>query len=218
MIENLIKQAANELKAAHDERKSGRIFQDISFENFQKLIKLNAEVIMIKRGNSHKIEFTNNQIKLLKILRDYLAGVGSFNPGKGVLILGKNGTGKTLILLSFIKLIMTVSNKHIIHTHSKALPELLRQQNDNHKYFASGRSFYIEDVGKEKKEIKHYGTLITPFPDFIDAIYSNSYGLHLACSNYSLKRTLETNYGKTITSRIVELYNIHVLEGEDMRR
>jgi DNA replication protein DnaC len=215
-FDRMIKKGLQELKSETDERRGSRIYIDIPLVKFEQLMYVNCSKIMIKRGNKHKLEFTYEQKKLIEILRDYLSGSGEFNPGKGVLILGTNGTGKTMIILAFIDLLRSFSRKVFNHYHAKQLMYVLKCFNEGKHHFNT--SLYIEDVGKEEKEVKVYGDVSRPFPDLIDTIYGNSSGWHFACSNYSLTQNLEKFYGKTITSRIRELFNVYVLKGEDQRR
>jgi hypothetical protein len=195
-------------------------------------MRIQGAEIMIRRGNRHVLNFTPKQVDLLKFLRDYLAGVGEFNPFKGVFLLGRNGTGKTLILLSFIELIKRISGKTgrertIKHFHAKDLLDLLEFKKEDPNFFRSARSYYIEDIGKEVPEVKDYGTPIRPLPDFIDSIYSISTGWHFLCSNYKIDEPKNAEdpggklfqmYGKTITGRLIEMFNCYVLAGEDMRK
>jgi DNA replication protein DnaC len=197
-------------------------------------MKTIGSAILIRRGNRNTtLNFTPKQVELLKFLRDYLAGVGEFNPHKGIFLLGRNGTGKTLIIMSFIDLIrrLTFPNRLVKHYHAKEILSLLEKKKELKSYFNSARSFYIEDIGKEEESVNIYGTIVKPFPDFIDSIYGISTGWHFLCSNYKIDEPrqdlgekpypggkLFQMYGKTITGRITEMFNLYVLRGEDMRK
>ena len=224
----VLEDSKKSLRETRKQKIEGRLYYDIPLDKFLEFMQLIGSEIMLKRGNNHTLNFTPQQIEILKKLRDYLAGVGEFNPQKGIFLVGKNGTGKTIIILTFIEFIRRIQfpEKLIKHYHSKEIIDLLNFKKELPKYFTGPRSFYIEDIGKENQKIPVYGRIIRPFPDLIDNLYGISTGWHFLCSNYKMDdgsdgkepgRLFEM-YGKTITSRLTEMYNIYQLRGENMRR
>ena len=144
----------------------------------------------------------------------YLTGAKSdLYLNKGILLVGGFGVGKTLIMKAFINLINSYQIKIITTLHGKELTiELPKKGLQDFKK----KPLFIDDIGKENKEVLVYGTRIKPYVDMISLRYEFP-TWNFGTSNYNMN-TLKELYGETITDRMKDMYNVIVLNGESFRK
>lgn len=134
---------------------------------------------------------------------------------KGLLIRGKCGVGKTHLIRCIekneIRPILTLSMIDITD-NIRAYGEYELQMGDK-------KILYLDDVGTEEPVVKHYGTNIVWFKEFIESVYlkSKSYS-HLIISTNANFKTIEDKYGFRVASRMRDMFNIIDVDGEDMRK
>lgn len=131
------------------------------------------------------------------------------NPEKGIMLVGSIGSGKTVIMDSFISVIEIYGRRIIEKIQAGDITKIIADGNDHY----NKRPIYIDDLGKEPLEFVHYGSVLRPFEDFLDIRYRNS-AITFATSNLSLD---DMKYNKHTKDRIVEMFNILVLPGKSRR-
>lgn len=213
-ITNIINQARLELAEAKQLRKDTEIKAVISAEDFKTLISIECEKIMVSRGINKPFEINDQNIEVLKQLFLWLCKYKNFNGSldKGILIAGKNGIGKSLILKGFCELIAKTTNRRIKDYHSKTLAHLIKK-NGYEDYLT--KPLLIDDIGKEQREVMEYGTKIQPIADLIALRYDDG-ALTFGTTNYK-NETMQEYYGKTTTDRFSEMFNILEMDGESYR-
>lgn len=175
-------------------------------------------------------ELTQNLCKY--ILRDTTF---KGNLDKGILIIGPTGTGKTTYVEIMCLLIKFLHSKESSVYTSKQMETILKLSPDDErvqtlwKNVTTATIFVFEDIGKESKTVKSYGSEINLGIDVLDArhleltqkgslTFGNS-NLLLKTSDPNLKReTFLNRYGERIDSRIHELFNVFALTGDDLRK
>ena len=78
------------------------------------------------------------------------------------------------------------------------------------------KPMFIDDIGKETKEVRDYGTIVNPVPDLFSVRYDFG-AWTLATCNYKPKELTEF-YGETIVDRFKEMFNYLVLTGKSRRQ
>jgi len=205
-------------------KKQRRIFINIDKESFINLFKINAKNEMIKRNIDKDFIIDKDNAEVIDNLYYYLIQNNEFKAyknnkkidgdfNKGILLSGEIGTGKTIIISSFCNIIEGLSDKIIEKYHSKQLIKRLNDEQDD-EYF-NERPLFIDDIGKEAKEIIDYGTRKYPMTDLFSTRYN--YGAWtFGTTNYT-EKTLESYYGESITDRFNEIFNLLILKGKSRR-
>jgi len=128
---------------------------------------------------------------------------------KGILLIGAIGSGKTVIMDSFCKVVLNYGRKII--TKIQALDMVKIAQEIDSGY--NKKPMYIDDIGKEPIEILHYGSMMRPFEDLLDTRYRNN-AITFGTSNLTLD---DMKYNKHTKDRIKEMFNIIILSGKSRR-
>lgn len=138
----------------------------------------------------------------------------SFN--KGLLIRGISGLGKTYLF-------QCVKDNQLNPIKIYSMIEVSEKVKDAGAFdlpVTSGIT-YLDDVGTEQPTVKHYGTEINFFKDFIEKYYlhnlqSNTFNRLIISTNNDFDE-LQEKYGFRVRSRIKDMFNIIDISGTDMR-
>jgi DNA replication protein DnaC len=145
----------------------------------------------------------------------------SDNKGRGLLCVGDNGLGKTLICQNIIPVILQQNMRRIVKTYSALdmnlkLDELLRCNLIN-----------IDDVGTEQLETISYGVRRIAFSELVDASEKQGTLLILSTNlrtNHGTDRegntipSIEDRYGLRTYDRLKAVVKSVKFKGESMRR
>lgn len=129
---------------------------------------------------------------------------------KGILLIGSIGSGKTVLMESFIDLFNEVSGKVVTCINSKDLVEV--QKKYGYDYLHK-RPLFIDDIGKEQTIINTYGTVSKPMEDLINDRYRTA-GLTFGTSNLKLE---DMPYNKHTIDRMRQMFNVIILPGKSRR-
>jgi DNA replication protein DnaC len=214
-IKNIIGIINQETSVLRSNNRFNRGVVKLEMNDFKALIKAEAENILAKRGRIIDFSIDKDNEQVIEYLNLYLGYDNSF-PGdlsKGIMIIGSIGCGKTLIMLAFFNIIERFTIKRITKAHSKGLARMFHE---NGMSYYEKKPLFIDDIGKETKEVKDFGTIINPIPDLISLRYDFGAWTFATC-NY---KTSELNdfYGTMITDRFKEIFNILTLEGNSRRK
>jgi DNA replication protein DnaC len=205
----------DELQTVRNDIKNSRSFVKMPAEQFGEVLTLNAEIILSKRNQKTKFIIDDDNSGLIRELYFYLVGSENFcgDLYKGIFISGNIGTGKTLIMNSFLKIIDDLSRKNVTKLHSKAIASYLK---DNEDGYLNKRPLFIDDIGKETKIVNDYGTIKNTIPDLFALRYDYGAWTFATC-NYSSDDLTEF-YGETIFDRFKEMFNYFTLTGNSRRK
>jgi DNA replication protein DnaC len=217
-IKAQISQISNNLdllvEAAEFEYNNRRLFIEMTVQEFRLLFGKILKANLLRKGQDKIFNIDDNNKDILNQLYYYLIGDDKFKGDlqKGIIIFGTIGTGKTLIVRSFVELIQAASNKMFTILHSKALASYLREKGED---YLNLRPLFIDDIGKESKIVNDFGTIKNPIPDLFSIRYDFG-GWTFGTCNYNLE-DLEGFYGLTIIDRFKEMFNFLIMEGESRR-
>ena len=214
-IQTLVGQLKEDLKSEVAKIKSRRIFINISADEFKEIFLLNAKIEMAKRNKDVDFEIDQNNKDVINQLYFYLVGSKEFkgNLNRGIMLSGNVGTGKTMIVNSFISIIQQLSVKLVTSMHSKKIAPFLKEKGEDYLNY---RPLFIDDLGKETKIVNDYGTVKNTIPDLF-AIRYDTGAWTFATNNYSFE-TLREFYGETIVDRFKEMFNNLQLIGDSRRK
>lgn len=215
LITAKISNLENEIKTLRDEKKAERPEITLDSSDFGKIFRLTAKANMLKKGTDKDFIIDENNKHVINQLYFYISNSDKFEGdlNKGILLIGKIGTGKTLIMNTIIDMISMFSNK--IFTCKHAI-ELSKIANSEYIEMNKKKPMFVDDIGKESKQSNDYGTVFSPITDLFAMRYN--YGAWtFATSNYTLEKGLTGHYGETITDRFKEMFNVFILKGNSRR-
>lgn len=134
-----------------------------------------------------------------------------FDPLKGLLIRGPSGTGKThLVRCVEDNGLNPILNLSILDITEKVTEEG-RFQIDNQ----GKKIIYLDDVGTEEASVKHFGTTILWFKNYIETVYHRTkcYNHLILTTNLNFK-DLEVQYGFRVARRMREMFNVVDMKGK----
>lgn len=131
------------------------------------------------------------------------------NDGKGLIIAGNYGTGKTLIAKALCVIIYKI---HAIAPFMVSSADLGKRI-DMVKNACRG-IVYIDDVGWEQEYV-YYGQRFMAFSEVVDELSRKS-GLLIASTNFSMEQ-LKTKYGERVYDRLRGMANVTVFSGQSHR-
>lgn len=137
------------------------------------------------------------------------------NKGRGLLLVGTSGLGKTL----FCRKVLPVLLADKVKMASVTAQEMNTRIND----LLKERCIVIDDLGTEDPRPKRYGTEQKPFYDLCNAAEQQG---KLLVINTNLSTTpdprypssIQERYGSAVISRLRAVTRVVVLEGQDMRK
>lgn len=132
---------------------------------------------------------------------------------KGLLLRGPCGVGKTF-------LINCAADNGLNPISVNSMLEITDylQRDGSFKIDMTGKKIiYIDDVGAEETAIKHYGTTIRWFKNFIESRYFNSAYSNIIISTNLNNTMMEHDYGFRLRSRLLEMFNYIDVDGFDIR-
>lgn len=147
-----------------------------------------------------------NQLFYFLINSEHFKG----DPIKGVLLIGAIGTGKTVLLESFIDVFNEVSGKVVYNINSKDLVEVQKKYGLG---YLNKRPLFIDDIGKEQTTVNTYGTVSKPMEDLMNDRYKTA-GLTFGTSNLKLE---DMPYNKHTIDRMKQMFNVIILDGQTRR-
>ncbi len=179
---------------------------DLSGNDFMKIIRCEAEKIMAIRGDGREFIPTKEQQGIIDQLFLYATGNKSFkgNLAKGIAFLGPLGTGKTLIMRSFINTLNFFVEPKIAVTTARDAKEV----------YSGG--VYIDDLGKESLEIVNFGNHERPIVSLIAKKYDEGKKIFIT-SNLS-DALIQKHYGASIADRLRAMLNYFVISGKSLRK
>lgn len=210
-----------ELQEAESEKNKLRtkLFQhkflgELSFATFCQILKVKADKQLIKKGILKEFVIDKDNKDIVNQLYLYFIGNDKcyWNIHAGIILAGKVGCGKTLLLSSFIQLSNDLINKQIAIYHSNELADFIKEKGIND---IVERPLFIDELGREATEIKDFGTVMKPVVELISKRYeigARTYGT----TNYK-PETLTEKYGEFIVSRLKEMCNYIIMPGESRR-
>jgi len=219
--------SANERKhwqLEHEENRKNRLEKDqIEKETLLKVWDANKFYNLIRyyfRVEANKEFITDeNNLPLVKAVCFFMSCDSRFETElgyslkKGLLLLGPAGVGKTEI----IKGVWDNPVKSIAIYSLLAITENIRTFGE-HKIDYSN-TIALDDVGSEEPTVKHYGTDISWFKDFIESYYLkfNNYSKLIITTNCDGDE-IERLYGLRVRDRMREMFNVIEVKGESRRK
>lgn len=194
----------------------------ISFDEFCDLFVSFGTYNLLQQNQKINFEIDKYVEPIIQQLFFYLTRdsqfVGDLN--KGIMLQGKFGCGKTVIMETF----MTIHN-HIVNlfgvqrpliTFIKSLDLQDKLMNQTMQSFVL-RPLIIDEFGREPKTIQDFGNILRPISELLSLRSDNGSITH-GTTNFILN-TLSNNdnYGGMIADRLKMMFNFITMEGDSRR-
>ena len=135
-----------------------------------------------------------------------------FSLKKGLLIRGICGIGKT----HTIRCVAANELHPIFMASMLEICDEVRIRGDYELPFFN--KLYLDDVGSEEPNVKHFGTNINWFKDFLELYYSKNRPFrNLMISTNNSFSEIEAKYGFRVRSRVKDMFNVVDVTGIDLR-
>ena len=214
IIQKILSEARAEMQLQRDAIESRRIIKQMPDSFFLELIQIECSAAMAKHNRLNDYEITEQNKPILKQLWLWLCNNAEFEGdlNKGIMIAGTNGIGKTIMMQGYCNLIRRCAQKTIRQIHAKRLAwELKKNGYDDFLQLP----LFIDDLGKEQREMVEFGTRIQPIVDLMAMRYDTG-AITFVTTNYKLD-TMKEFYGNTIIDRFSEMFNIIEMGGKSYR-
>ena len=178
----------------------------------------------VKRKGRSEFEYDDHNKKQIRTLFDYHFSPESSSLKKelGTILIGKNGTGKSVIFKSifeckqwYLEKVKHTSRSRRFFT-AKEIYNAYKQNNYPIIHAAKyAHELWIDDLGAENIEAVDYGEKVRPIIDVLDQREENEYGLTHFTTNLSTDakeaKSLNQFYGGRTYSRIKRNSNMPII-------
>jgi len=214
---------AKEIIAVEKEKnRQRRLIIPFKYSEFRSLFIFFGTACLHKRYQKKSFVVDKNNERVLQQLHYYATNNSAFEGdlNKGILLQGKYGCGKTIMIETYSMLHNHIVRKFslnyplLLFVKSVELQEQIRKQSVNE--FVR-RPMIIDEFGRESKTIQDYGNIIRPISELL-SLRSDLGTLTHGTSNFTLQ-TLSTEefYGGMIGDRLKMMFNFITLHGESRR-
>lgn len=186
-----------------------------------------TDALKTKGKDPKQYKWTQNHKELFFNLVKYFNNdtSSSFDLTKGILIVGINGVGKTLIMQAFSDWTVIASHrgKNVNKFFMRSCQEIsdkARTGQSIDEYWTDARNFCFDDLGFEKGVIS-FGNRFEPMEDILASSYRVMKTCHATTNLIPTKGEdceLLQKYGPRVRSRINAMFNLYHLDGKDYRK
>ncbi|WP_372750832.1 hypothetical protein [Labilibaculum sp.] len=199
-----------------------RFLLPFKYSEFRNLFVMFGTACLQKRHQNRSFVIDKNNEPAIQQLHYYSTNNTAFagNLNKGILLQGKYGCGKTILLETYSMLHNHIIRKYclnyplLLFIKSIELQEQIRKKSASH---FTRRPIIIDEFGRESKTVQDYGNIIRPISELL-SLRSDFGTLTHGTSNFTLN-TLSTDefYGSMIGDRLRMMFNFITLHGESRR-
>ena len=216
-LEEIRKEATKKLLEKQEEKSSSPVFGK-PFEK-EKFISYASNLI------NRKFEIDDKNLKIVSSLWDYFFNPAKFDEentvyssGKGIMLYGAPGGGKTELMRIFCNLAKGISDIEFDFARFYNLSARVEELG-NKAFNQSTKNFLFDELGLERsKSVKHYGAAIDIDEEVILIRYDKF--RNGSISHFTTNLTAEmikTRYNPRVLSRLNEMCNVMSLTGVDRR-
>ena len=195
----------------------------ISFAEFSDLFVAFGTHTLLRQNQKIVFEMDEYNEPIIEQLFFFLTRDSQFQGdlNKGILLQGKFGCGKTVIMETFAEIhnhiVKRMGIKRPLITFIKSLDlqeKLITQSTTSFVY----RPLIIDEFGREPKIVQDYGNTMRPISELLSLRSDNGSITH-GITNFSFERLVtETYYGAMIGDRLKMMFNLMPMKGDSKRK
>ena len=195
----------------------------ISFTEFCDLFVAFGTHTLLRQNQKIVFEMDEYNEPIIEQLFFFLTRDSQFQGdlNKGILLQGKFGCGKTVIMETFSEIhnhiIKRMGIKRPLITFIKSLDlqeKFITQSTTSFVY----RPLIIDEFGREPKTVQDYGNVMRPISELLSLRSDNGSITH-GITNFSFERLItETYYGAMIGDRLKMMFNLMPMKGDSKRK
>lgn len=201
----------------------------MSESQFMRYIESLGALSMVEQGDRSKFIFDSENIPIVKELYKYVTYDQScaWNLDKGILLMGKLGSGKSVLMKTFISILQRFANSDLGQSMQTKIFKFDTAQNifnsilvENGKiplkYINTG--LCIDKLGREPKRTIVFGNETTPIVDLLLERYSKGLPT-FGTSNFDLEYLSKPEfYGPVVGDRLRAMLNFVLMPGSSRRK
>lgn len=199
-----------------------RLFLPLSYSDFRELFLSFGTVCLCNRNQIRYFVIDANNEPLIEQLYYYVTNNASFagDLNKGIMLQGKYGSGKTIIMETYALL-----HNHVVRKFSLNLPlylfiksvELQEQIVKQSASTFARRPLIIDEFGRESKTVQDYGNISHPISELLSLRSDVGVVTH-GTTNFTMSTfSSDDFYGGMIGDRLKAMFNFITLKGESRR-
>lgn len=195
----------------------------ISFDEFCDLFLAFGTHFLLQQNQNKSFEFDQYNEPIIKQLFLYLTRDSSFSGDldKGIMLQGKYGCGKTVLMGTYLQIHNYIVKRLTLHIpnitfikSSQLQEQLIKQSSSNFEF----RPLIIDEFGREAKTVQDFGNILHPVSELL-SIRSDNNSITHGTTNFTCE-TLSSNeyYGGMIGDRLKMMFNFIPMRGESRRK
>ena len=199
-----------------------RLILPLAYPAFHDLLQSFGSVCLYSRNQNKKFVIDSSNEPIIEQFYLYATNNSAFDGdlNKGIMLQGKYGCGKTVLLETYSMLHNQVIRKFSLNRplltfiKSVELQEQIRKQSV--QTFAR-RPLIIDEFGRESKTVQDYGNISRPISELL-SLRSDAGTLTHGTTNFTLETlSSEDFYGAMIGDRLKMMFNFITMKGESRR-
>lgn len=221
---NTLKDGIENIVAGEKEKiEQQRFSLPVSYPDFCDLFIAFGTYCIFRRNQSHGFVIDGDNESLIQQLYYYVTNDPSFDGDldKGIMLQGKYGCGKTVILETY-----SLLHNHIVKKFGLRLPlftfiksvtlqeQIIKQSVQSF----TQKPLLIDEFGRESKTVQDYGNISRPISELL-SVRSDLGVITHGTTNFTLE-TLSSDefYGGMIGDRLKMMFNFITLKGDSRRK
>lgn len=195
----------------------------LSYDIYYQYLTYYANFFMKQQGNYNPYVVDDNNKDIIKNLFYWInrSPQGEYDFNKGIMLCGKIGCGKTLLMRAFLEVLMAASG-YFIQSFQASLLHVHYQRFGIDSLKSC--PIFIDELGREQLEIYVNGVRIRPIEDLIAmryeynpvTFYTSNFKIETLSQGYD-ENGKKIGYGAYIGDRIKEKTNIIIMPGGSRR-
>lgn len=193
--------------------------------DFMAELRAHGCIAIAEKGDDYSFEYDDNVREIARQLWLYTTGNAGFegNLNKGIALTGWFGCGKSLIMDAYSRLVnyhignSDLTSRHTPYEFMTSFTLFGRVQERGVVHY-SGINLIIDEIGREAKVAKNWGTETMPIVDLLFERHRKGVITHIT-ANYSLDDlSKDVMYGAMLGDRFREMFNFIHMRGGSKRK